>query len=73
LARRPPSQRSAIFTGELKNHKQKCLEPAPAEVLMLRQLAAATDVIVARIQIAGIIDVLLLLLPERKTNGSVRF
>jgi hypothetical protein len=42
LARRPPSQRSAIFTGELKNHKQKCLEPAPAEVLMLRQLAAAT-------------------------------
>jgi hypothetical protein len=49
------------------------LEPAPAEVLMLRQLAAATDMIVARIQIAGIIDVLLLLLPERKTNGSVRF
>jgi hypothetical protein len=49
------------------------LEPAPAEVLMLRQLAAATDVIVARIQIAGIIVVLLLLLPERKTNGSVRF
>jgi hypothetical protein len=63
----------AIFTGELKNHKQKCLEPAPAEVLMLRQLAAATRQIVAWIQIAGIIDVLLHLLPERKTNGSVRF
>jgi hypothetical protein len=49
------------------------LELAPAEVLMLRQLAAATKRIVARIEIAGIISVLLLLLPERKTNGSVRF
>jgi hypothetical protein len=49
------------------------LEPAPAEVLMLRQLAAATSMIVARIQIAGIIHVLLHPLPERKTNGSVRF
>jgi hypothetical protein len=35
------------------------LEPAPAEVLMLRQLAAATVRIVARIEIAGIIVVLL--------------
>jgi hypothetical protein len=56
-----------------KNHKQKCLDPAPAEVLMLRQLAAATERIVARIEIAGIIVVLLHLHPERKTNGSVRF
>jgi hypothetical protein len=49
------------------------LDPAPAEVLMLRQLAAATERIVARIAIAGIIVVLLHLHPERKTNGSVRF
>jgi hypothetical protein len=49
------------------------LELAPAEVLMLRQLAAATKHIVARIEIAGIIDVLLHSLPERKTNGPVRF
>jgi hypothetical protein len=31
------------------------LEPAPAEVLMLRQLAAATDVIVARNEPCGFI------------------
>jgi hypothetical protein len=49
------------------------LESAPAEVLMLRQLAAATKRIVARIEIAGIILVLLHSLPERKPNGSVRF
>jgi hypothetical protein len=56
-----------------KNHKQRCLEQAPAEVLMLRQLAAATVMIVAWIARDGIIIVLLHSLPERITNGSVRF
>jgi hypothetical protein len=56
-----------------KNHKQRCLEKAPAEVLMLRQLAAATEMIVAWIARDGIIIVLLHSLPERITNGSVRF
>jgi hypothetical protein len=56
-----------------KNHKQRCLEQAPAEVLMLRQLAAATLTIVAWIARDGIIIVLLHPLPERITNGSVRF
>jgi energy-dependent translational throttle protein EttA len=49
------------------------LELAPAEVLMLRQLAAATRSIVARIEIAGIISVLLLLLPERKQMAQYVF
>jgi hypothetical protein len=49
------------------------LEQAPAEVLMLRQLAAATEMIVAWIARDGIIIVLLHSLPERNTNGSVRF
>jgi hypothetical protein len=49
------------------------LEQAPAEVLMLRQLAAATGMIVAWIARDGIIIVLLHSLPERNTNGSVRF
>jgi hypothetical protein len=49
------------------------LDPAPAEVLMLRQLAAATVMIVAWIARDGIITVLLHSLPERITNGSVRF
>jgi sulfate-transporting ATPase len=49
------------------------LEPAPAEVLMLRQLAAATESIVARIEIAGIIHVLLHPLPERKQMAQYVF
>jgi sulfate-transporting ATPase len=49
------------------------LELAPAEVLMLRQLAGATRSIVARIKIAGIISVLLLLLPERKQMAQYVF
>jgi len=40
---------------------------------MLRQLAAATRSIVARIEIAGIISVLLLLLPERKQMAQYVF
>jgi len=40
---------------------------------MLRQLAAATKGIVARIEIAGIISVLLLLLPERKQMAQYVF
>jgi malic enzyme len=67
------SQRLAVVTGELKNHKQKCLETAPADLLMLRQLGAATKRIVARIKIAGIIFVLSNPLPERNPNGSVCF
>ena len=31
-----------IYKVSVRDHKQRCLEQAPAEVLMLRQLEAAT-------------------------------
>jgi sulfate-transporting ATPase len=49
------------------------LEQAPAEVLMLRQLAAATDAIVAWIEIAGIISALLHSLPKEKQMAQYVF
>jgi hypothetical protein len=49
------------------------LGPAPAEVLMLRQLAAATGCIVARIVGAGIIVVLLLCFPKEHTPWPSTF
>jgi hypothetical protein len=55
-------------------HKLKRrLESAPAEVLMLRQLAAATGRIVAWIVGAGIIVVLLLCSRKNIPHGPVRF
>jgi hypothetical protein len=49
------------------------LEPAPAEVLMLRQLAAATGSIVAWIEGAGIIGGLLLSFPKEHTPWPSTF
>jgi hypothetical protein len=49
------------------------LGPAPAEVLMLRQLAAATERIVAWIEGAGIINGLLLCFPKEHTPWPSMF
>lgn len=56
-----------IYKVSGRDHKQRCLEQAPAEVLMLWQLAATTKRIVAWIDRPGIIAVLLQLRP-RKNN-----
>ena len=74
LARRPPSQGRQCLQVSGATHKLKRrLESAPAEVLMLRQLAAATGRIVARIEGAGIIPVLLLCFPKEHTPWPSTF
>ncbi len=74
LARGPPSQGRQCLQVSGKTDKLKIrLGPAPAEVLMLRQLAAATGHIVARIEGAGIIVVLLLCFPKEHTPWPSTF
>jgi hypothetical protein len=63
-----------MFTGErLAGKLKKCSGPAPAEVLMLWQLAATTGSIVARIGGAGIIEGLLLCFPKEHTPWPSTF
>ena len=74
LARGPPSQGRQCLQVSGATHKLKRrLESAPAEVLMLRQLAAATGSIVARIVGAGIIVVLLLCFPKEHSPWPSTF
>jgi len=73
LARRPPSQRSAIFTGELKKSQTEVFGTGSSRSADVAATGGGNKSIVARIALTGIIDVLLHSLPERKPNGSVRF